>query len=373
MTLQNLADILCEYALRANLVNAAYFGPSIYEAAAGEVNQYPYIFISPTETSEVKKNTTVYRLTIYYVDRLLNDSENETNIFSVAIDTLANYLRQIKDIEGIVDADLPTVRNFTQSEKLQDRCAGGYCTVRIETLNDINCPIFYTPDGTPINTWLPAKYGGIVNLVTEEELDNRLKKYTLTKNFATINGSAITEGGDIVIEGGSGVTPDLSELSAQTVSNTYNIETLSGACGSLGTDLATLSAYTETLSGATPELIGSAITSAVTSANAYTDEKINNLTIPSKTSDLENDSGFITSAETKEQIESYNYTTSAVTENIINSALTGYYNSGQTNQAISAATQNMVTSETVRIIWTGSQAQYDLIDPKDPNTFYIIT
>lgn len=443
MTLELLIQVLCEFGLKRNLVNYASSGPSIYALNPEDIKCYPLFFISPTERINVGKNTTEYGLTIYFADRLLDDSSNETQIFSVGAETLTNFIRQISELEGIVEVGDPSIRLFTNSEKMQNRLAGAYTTVIITVLNEVGCPTYFDSEGQAIGSFLPAGYGDIKTLVTEEQFLNTIKKYTLTKDFAKINGSAITEGGNIIIQGGSGVTPDLTELSAQTVNNTAQIEAISGNCGSLRTDLDTLSAYTEsivipdmsnyattadtaslsaitsgisgtvvvlseqiieqfhnienisaqtsaitynlsvlsayteTISGATPELIGS----AVTSANAYTDEKIGELTIPTKTSDLENDSGFITSADTenfvtsaqtKEQIESYDYTTSAVTETIINSALTGYYNSGQTNQAISAATQNMVTSTTIRTIWSGSASDYDSITVKDPNTFYII-
>ena len=42
------------------------------------------------------------------------------------------------------------------------------------------------------------------------------------------------------------------------------------------------------------------------------------------------------------------------------------------NYITSAATADMVTSTSVSTIWKGTQAQYDAITTKDPNTFYII-
>lgn len=53
-----------------------------------------------------------------------------------------------------------------------------------------------------------------------------------------------------------------------------------------------------------------------------------------------------------------------------------YYTSAQTNTAISAATQNMVTSTTITTMWRGSQADYDTLTNSgataDSGTFYII-
>jgi len=52
--------------------------------------------------------------------------------------------------------------------------------------------------------------------------------------------------------------------------------------------------------------------------------------------------------------------------------LSNYWNSAQTENAISVATQDMVTSTDVRHMVKLSQAAYDQLSVKDPQTFYII-
>lgn len=69
-----------------------------------------------------------------------------------------------------------------------------------------------------------------------------------------------------------------------------------------------------------------------------------------------------TSADVQTQIEGYNYVTSAQVETQI----------VEKNYITSADTANMVSSTSVSTIWKGTQAQYDAIITKDPNTFYII-
>ena len=64
--------------------------------------------------------------------------------------------------------------------------------------------------------------------------------------------------------------------------------------------------------------------------------------------------------------------TSGDVQTMISSSLENYYTSGQTDNAISAATANMVTSTYVNKIWVGTTAQYNAISPKDPNTLYFI-
>lgn len=266
MTLELLTNILCEFALKRNLVNYSAAGPSIYALNPQQIENYPVMFLSPTETINVGRNTTDFGFTFYYIDRLLEDAANETQIFSMGAETLINFLRQIRDFEWAVEVSNPSIQLFTNSEKMQDRVAGAYTRVTITVLNDYNCAIYYASDGTPIGSYLPAGYGDITTLVTDKEFENTIKQYTLTKNFATINGSAITEGGNLVIKGGSGGTDydeEIAELSAKTESNRVKIGALSGITDSLdgkitdlsgatsgiAVDLQELSAYTATISG----------------------------------------------------------------------------------------------------------------------------
>ena len=52
--------------------------------------------------------------------------------------------------------------------------------------------------------------------------------------------------------------------------------------------------------------------------------------------------------------------------------MSNYYTAPEVDNAISVATRDMVTSTSVSTIWKGTQAEYDAIATKDPNTFYII-
>ena len=160
MTLELLIQILCEAGTKWNLVNYSASGPSIYALNPEEIDAYPLFFISPTESVSVGKNTTDFGFTIYYCDRLLEDSSNETQIYSTGVDSLTNFLRQMKGIDGIVDVEYPRIRMFTNSEKMQDRLAGAYTTVVITALNASNCPVFFGSDGVPSGGYMPYPYSG---------------------------------------------------------------------------------------------------------------------------------------------------------------------------------------------------------------------
>lgn len=143
MTLELLIHTLCELGIKENLVNWTSAGPSVYALNPEDIKQYPLFFLSPTEKINVKKNTTEYGLTIYYIDRLLEDNSNEIQIYSLAADSISNFIRQIRELEFVVEATDPSITLFTQSEKMQDRVAGGYTTVTITVLNNSNCPIYF--------------------------------------------------------------------------------------------------------------------------------------------------------------------------------------------------------------------------------------
>lgn len=64
--------------------------------------------------------------------------------------------------------------------------------------------------------------------------------------------------------------------------------------------------------------------------------------------------------------------TSGEVQTMIDSALTDYSTTSEVNQAISTATENMVTSTHIGIIWVGTSQQYAAITTKDPNTLYFI-
>lgn len=217
MTLEYLQYAIGEIAVRNNLVNWYGAGPSVFAINGETVKDYPLVFVSPTGDNLVRENTTRYSLTIYYVDRLLDDSSNETNVGSVAVETLKNIYRQVQMIDWVeaVETD-PRIRLFQEPERFNDRCAGAYMQVWIEVVNPSNCPVYFDETGYPLGNWIP-------NGITQNVLDNlaskpwvyqviadingidpsviealvtKLGNYTLTRDFATINGDKITEGGD---------------------------------------------------------------------------------------------------------------------------------------------------------------------------------
>ena len=304
MSLELFLNIICDLAIKRNLVNYAAAGPSIYQLNAETIDSYPFIFVSPTNDVVTRKNFTDYTITLFYVDRLLSDNMNETHIFSIANDTLVNLLRQLKSLEGIVDVGEPTVRLFTESEKLNDKCAGAYAQVTITVLNDANCPVFWDEGGNPLGTYVPrtiqdlnvldslASKPWVIEYVAEHSssgstdvetvqrmIDASLSAYTKTADFATFNNSGITNGGEFNfvdwdsfnrlsgITRSVGITADWAmdysfyainecgRLSGITEEISSALTELSASTENIGSGLTELSGYTAqlVLSGGTDE------------------------------------------------------------------------------------------------------------------------
>lgn len=326
MTLEQLEYNIGQIALKNNLVNAYYAGGSLYEINAEVVNEYPIIFITPAGDHTVKENTTRYSLTIYYADRLWDDDRNETDICSAAIETLKNLLRQIGYLDWVAYVqEEPVIRLFTETEKMNDRLAGAYMQVWVEVLNASTCPEFLDELGRPMGNYIPGnlnvldayatkawvllqKYadkpwvleqianihlsGGTTQKQVLEMIASALTEYTKTENFATINSSAITNGGDFqLVERSefnyySAMTAEELERIIELIGNipmssvTENITVLSSVTSSHTEDIRALSAIT---SSHTQDIISlSANTSALTEnlafLSAYTHDSVSSLT-----------------------------------------------------------------------------------------------
>ena len=196
-----------------------------------------------------------------------------------------------------------------------------------------------------------------------------LSAYTPTSGFATINGSAITNGGDIVIQGGadmsayytSAQTEDAISAATSGKADAVSVTPYSDRClfpkwnsqgiitgvykeatnrsvkvngstfrfySSEGFDLPDI--YSPANAGTAGEILVSTGGRPVWSAVTFPDV-----------------SNYVTSAQVETQIVEKNYITSA-------------------------ATANMVSSTYISNIWKGTQSDYDAITTKDPSTFYII-
>lgn len=140
MTLKNLTTAIGKMAIDDRLINCAAAGNSIYEINGKNVDGYPMLFIAPTGRHTVKEYTTSYSISLFYIDRLLEDKSNSIDVYSSAIETLKNLVLKIKDIEGVLTVDDNyEIINFVEDEKMDDVLSGAYTEIRVETRNEY-CP-----------------------------------------------------------------------------------------------------------------------------------------------------------------------------------------------------------------------------------------
>ena len=85
MTLKILLKNIGEMAIKQKLVNYSAAGASLGEINGLELKWYPLVFSIPSGTHTVEEDTTKFDLTIYYVDRLLEDNTNTIDIFSSSV------------------------------------------------------------------------------------------------------------------------------------------------------------------------------------------------------------------------------------------------------------------------------------------------
>lgn len=168
-------------------------------------------------------------------------------------------------------------------------------------------------------------------------INTKAADYTPTSGFSTINGSAITDGSAIVIEAG---------------------------------DVAPLSAAVETLSAAT---VGKADAVSITENPARPIfPKWNSQGIITGEYAVAN-MGDLRVNGTNKQVFFFGTGSKIATFYAPNSAGTaGDILVSTGNGAPVWATDDKVSSTSVSTIWKGTQAEYDAITTKDPNTFYII-
>ena len=377
ITLEQIEYVITELALKHNLVNSAFAGPSIYAINAEDIKEYPFIYISPTGSHTLKENTTRFTFTIFAVDRLLEDSSNEDNIGSVSVETIRNLHLQLKKLSFITDIqDQVDVRLFTETERLSDRCAGAYATLWLEVLNSTTCGSFFDEYEGELGNYLPendllnildslASKNWVVNYlkdhgsgVDEKEvkrlIKDALKDYTKTDSFATINGSGITDeevfnlletsAFEQFLSGYtqevlniyatiSAATPEhYEELRTQVSANTENIRTLSGATENIGSGLSELSGVTAQIGADLQSLSGTVVGNVekIADISGATDQNA---------SDISNLSGATTalSQQVLEQyhaIETLSGQSSSVTQEI--AVLSGF-----TEQAVSSLTSDV--------------------------------
>ena len=363
MGLELLLNELCELAVRCNLVNYAAAGGSIYELNAETIKDYPFIFVSPTDEVEVGQSTLTYGLTLFYCDRLLSDASNDTQIYSVALDTLKNYIAQISELSYVVNVDDYNIRIFSETHKMADYLNGAYARVRITVLESA-CPTYFDETGAPIGTYIPSNIGDASVL---EKLASKTWVVDYINEHGSGGGVSRKEVEEIVNEAVSGLTDDIDAISADT-------QAISAATQAISDDLQALSAATQAISEQTSGI--TAITVEVSEISAATE------TLSADTAQISDDladlSGFTGQAVSSltDDLQALSAATesgfTAISQDLDGKQDTLTAGSGITITNNVISTRANVHSETVFEIVSLTEAQYDALAVKDPNTLYII-
>ena len=181
----------------------------------------------------------------------------------------------------------------------------------------------------------------IDNAVSGKMDTSAMSAYTKTEDFATINGSAITSGGNIVVEATpytAGTNIDITDhiISVTGITLPTKVSELVNDEGYITTaDTQNFVTSGDVQTQINDSISGKADSSAVTAQISEVKAQIE-AEIPSKVSDLQNDlnfastgdvesmiSGFTTSADVKTQIEGYNYINSCQSQTQIDNSISG--------------------------------------------------
>ena len=142
MTLKNLLEQISQLAINEKIINCSMAGTSLYPINPRELDSYPVLFSSPTGEHRVEEMTTTFEISLFYFDRLLEDSSNDIDIYSASIEELKNLVKKIEGLDGVLKVnDGYNIICFSDTENFNDRLAGCYTQVEIVTDNKWNCPV----------------------------------------------------------------------------------------------------------------------------------------------------------------------------------------------------------------------------------------
>lgn len=140
MNFASLIKYIKDVAINNPLVKQAIDG-DIYQVNSKE-NQYG-IFCVTSDTVVRNDHTTTYNLTLFYVDRLLEDQSNKNVVQTdgiICIQSVCNFINQ--NNENIYINTPINYQLFTQ--RFTDQCAGAWAAVSIEVEDALgDCDLFY--------------------------------------------------------------------------------------------------------------------------------------------------------------------------------------------------------------------------------------
>lgn len=194
MNLKEFYKSFIDISTQHPLVNDSITG-DVYKLNS-ETHKYPLTCCGVQNISK-QQNTITYNCYIYYVDRLQESHNNETEIHSVAITTLQQIVNKLTTFNEneIIDFTIGSTYSLFQ-QKFADECAGAWVSVNITLRDEVGlCSDYIYVPTSNIN--LQSKY---VIPTFEKQIilpDNGfdgLSKVTVDAQPAFINQDWFTEG-----------------------------------------------------------------------------------------------------------------------------------------------------------------------------------
>ena len=128
MTLLQAIDVIEQVAAAQPSVNMIVRG-DIFKLNTFPGSQYgAFAWVQGEHSMAAGSSLMRLRFSFIYADRIVNGAHNVTEVQSVGMDTLANIVRQLEELDILADGDV-TFNSFNQ--RFKDECAGVFCGVTL--------------------------------------------------------------------------------------------------------------------------------------------------------------------------------------------------------------------------------------------------
>lgn len=232
MNLKELMNKIVDFGLKNKLINTSVGCSSLYQINFEDIEDYPLLVFQPSSPHRVTQNFVEYTITLYWIDRLNSDNSNEFDIFSTSVENLKGIIKGMRNIKGIVDVSTDfDIVNFTDTQRLSDKCAGAYVTLKIDVLNENSCSLSnLEEEENEIKLKNQIKYIKIDRngeyIITYDEGYNGLKEVEIDVELDTsiYVEEGYNQGKNVGIEEGKQLQKELLEPITITENGTYNRE-----------------------------------------------------------------------------------------------------------------------------------------------------
>ena len=232
MQLKILFEKIAKMGIDNELINYSIATTSLYNINFQNIEDYPVMCLMPYGTHRTTKNIISYSIALYYIDRLNRDGSNEFDILSTSIEVLKSLVNNVRNIKGVVDVSTDyNITNFTDTQRLSDKCAGAFVTLNVDVLNENSCSL--ADNEVEENTiklknqikYLSIDKNGRYN-VTYDEGYNGLKEVEIDVELDTsfYVEEGYNEGKNVGIEEGRQLQKELLAAIYVTENGTYNRE-----------------------------------------------------------------------------------------------------------------------------------------------------